>query len=186
MTELPFTCVDVDELLRNAELRTELEPFRDESLCCVHFRNRSIRFENEYLTGMLDWEISPVEPIARWFQPEMRIPAPEALNDEQLAKTLDDVLQRFYEKKMVLDFTNHLSDRELYTLIYRDILPLREKNLQFRRGYLHWDCSCGDDDLWLRYYASDDERKEYSDCNGNPLPPREIPPYYRDMPMPVF
>ncbi|MDR3181552.1 MAG: hypothetical protein LBT89_01305 [Planctomycetaceae bacterium] len=184
MTRTPFAGVGVDDLIHNAELRTELEPYVDESIFRVHFRHRSIRIENDFLAGMLDWEVSPVEPIAQWFEPELQIAPPETLGDDDLSVALDNVIQRFFDKKIILDFTNHLSDRELYTLIYRDILPLREKNLQHRNGYMHWDCSCGDDDLWLRYYASDCEREEYEDCNGGGLPPREIPPYYRDMPLP--
>ncbi|MDR3232812.1 MAG: hypothetical protein LBT46_03965 [Planctomycetaceae bacterium] len=184
MTRIPFACIGVDDLIQNAELRTELEPYLDESVFRVHFRHRSIRIENEFLAGMLDWEMSPVEPIARWFEPELKTLPPERLTDDNLPAVLEEVVQRLFEKKIILDFTNHLSDRDLYTLIYRDILPLREKNLQHRNGYMHWDCSCGDDDLWLRYYASDDERNEYVCSTGDVLPPKEIPPYYRDMPRP--
>ena len=177
---------EVEELVRNAELRTELEPYADESMSRVRLKHRSLRHENEFLAGMLDWEISPAEPIALWFVPVLAIPAPERLNDDQILQALDDVVAKLFEKNLILDFTNHLSNRELYTLIYRDILPLREKNLRHRNGFVHWDCSCGDNDIWLRYYASDDEREQYQDCTGELLPPKEVPPYYRDLPQCTF
>jgi hypothetical protein len=135
---------------------------------------------------MLDWEVSPADPIAQWFQPELKIPAPEKLDDQQLSQNLEKIIAQFYEKKLILDFTNHLSDRELYTLIYRSILPLREKNLQHRNGFVHWDCSCGDNEIWLRYYASDDDRRQYMEYCGEPPPPKEVPPYYRELPQRTF
>jgi hypothetical protein len=175
-------CTEIEELVRNAELRTELEPYFDESIIRVHLKHRSLRHENEFLAGMLDWEISPAEPIARWFVPELSVPAPERLDDEQIVQTLEGIIERLFEKKLILDFTDHLSDRELYTLIYQGILPSREKNLRHRNGFVHWYCSCGDDDIWLRFYASDDEREQYQDCTGECLPPKEVPPHFRELP----
>ncbi|GHT12409.1 hypothetical protein FACS1894170_07190 [Planctomycetales bacterium] len=186
MEKKPFTNVVIEDLIRNAALRSELEPYMDESIFRVHFHHRSVRFENDFLAGMLDWELSPTEPVARWFEPELQIAPPETLSDDQLTAALEYVVQKLFDKKFVLDFTNHLSDRELYTLIYRDILPLRVKRLQHQRCYIHWDCTYGDDDLWLRYYASDNDRNEYRLCSGKVPVPKEIPPYYRDLPMPLM
>jgi len=179
-------CAEIEELLRNAELRTELEPYADESLSRNRLIHRSLRQENDFLAGMLDWEISPAEPIARWFIPELSLPPPEQLNEEQLLQALEWVVAKLFEKKLILDFADHLSDRELYSLIYRSILPSREKNLRHRNGFIHWDCSCGDDEIWLRFYASDDEREQYQDWTGELLPPKEVPPHYRDLPQCAF
>ena len=179
-------CIEIEELMRNVELRTELEPFFDESVSRIRLIHRSLRHENEFLAGMLDWEVSPVEPIARWFVPELSIPAPGRLDDGQLLQALDNVIAKLFEKRLLLDFADHLSDRELYTLIYRDILPSREKNLRHRNEFIHWDCSCGDDEIWFRFYATDDEREEYQECTGERLPPKEVPPHYRDLPQYTF
>ena len=181
-----IVCVEVDELVRNAELRTELEPYADESVSRIRLIHRSLRHENEFLAGMLDWEISPAEPIAQWFMPELCLSSPERLNDEEVLWALEKVVAKLFEKKLVLDFADHLSNRELYTLIYRDILPMREKNLRQRKGFIHWDCSCGDAEVWLRFYASDDEREQYQEYVGELLPPKEVPPHYRDLPQCAF
>ncbi|MDR1923849.1 MAG: hypothetical protein LBQ66_05705 [Planctomycetaceae bacterium] len=177
---------DVDDLIRNAELRAEIEPYIDESVNRIFLRSFPIRFENEFLASMLDWESAPVEPIYRWFEPELRIPAPESLPDEKLSLILFDLINKLYDKKIVLDFTDHLSDRELYGLIYRGILPSREKNLRHRSSFIHWDCSYGDSDIWLAYYASDDDREQWSDCYDEPLPQKQIPRYHRDLPQCPF
>ncbi|MDR2642098.1 MAG: hypothetical protein LBC74_04820 [Planctomycetaceae bacterium] len=178
--------IEVDDLMRNAELRAEMEPYFDESVSRIFWRSFPIRFENEFLASMLDWEVAPVEPIYRWFDPELRIPSPESLTNEKLSLILIDLINKLFEKKIVLDFSDHLSDRELYVLIYRGILPSREKNLRHRNGYIHWDCSYGDAEVWLSYYASDDDREQWSDSYGEPLPPKQIPRYHRDLPQRPF
>jgi hypothetical protein len=91
-----------------------------------------------------------------------------------------------FEQRIVLDFTDHLSDRELYCLIYRDILPCREKKIDVPDNYLHWDCADvgGDATTWLRYYATEEERLAWiEDVEfDEPLPAAEKPPYPRRLP----
>ncbi|MDR1384416.1 MAG: hypothetical protein LBJ67_11340 [Planctomycetaceae bacterium] len=190
MNQKPFFSEDVDEILRNAELRTELEPYFDESISRVNVQHVSLQNENEYLAAMLEWEKAPVLPIYRWFEPELRPPHPEHLNDVALSKILVDLIQRLYEKKIVLDFTDHLSDRELYLLICQNILPAREKKIDTRNGALHWDCSHNggvqDPTSWLKYYASDEDRDQWADQYYQPLPEKEIPLYPRYMPQDPF
>ncbi len=175
---------EVEELIRNAELRNELEPFYDESISCINIQQLPLAVENEFLASMLAWEQAPVLPIYRWFDPELRPPRPGSLRDEDLHKILWDVIYKLYEKRIVLDFTDHLSDRELYGLIYRDILPSREKMIDSGRNYLHWDCAGadGNPEIWLRYYATQSERQAWAETYHQPLPAREAAPYPRRLP----
>jgi hypothetical protein len=175
---------EIEQLLRNAELRDELERYFDESISRVNVHQLTLDAENDFLASMLAWEQAPVLPVYRWFEPELRLPRPAALDDEKLHAILWDVIRKLFQKRIVLDFTDHLSDRELYCLVYRDILPAREKKLDHLSAYIHWDCTGpnGDPDVWLRYYASDEEREEWADCYDQPLPPKEPPPYPRQLP----
>lgn len=175
---------EVDELLRNAELRDELEPYYDESIDRVNVQHLPLTVENEFLASMLAWEQAPVLPICRWFDPELRPPRPDVLSDGDLHEILHDVIGKLVEKRIVLDFTDHLSDRQLYTLIYRDILPSREKKIDTGTNYLHWDCAGagGDPEIWLRFYASDEERRAWAETYRQPLPQRSRPPYPRQLP----
>jgi hypothetical protein len=175
---------EVDQLLRNAELRDELERYFDESISRVNVQHFSLAAENEFLAAMLAWEQAPVLPVYRWFDSELRPPRPEAITDENISKILWDVIRKLYQKRIVLDFTDHLSDRELYCLIFRDILPAREKKVEGPNNYLHWDCTGanGDPEAWLRYYASEEEREEWADLYGQQLPPSFPPPYPRQLP----
>ena len=175
---------EVEQLLRNAELRNELERYFDESISRVNIQHGTLAQENDFLACMLAWEQAPVLSIYRWFDPELRPPRPEALGDADLQKILWDVIYKLYSKRIVLDFTDHLSDRELYCLIYRDILPAREKKVDWPTNYLHWDCTGanGDPEIWLKYYASESERLEWADMYAQPLPQVEPLPFPRDLP----
>ena len=175
---------EVEELMRNAELRDELEPYYDESISRVNVQHLPLTVENEFLASMLAWERAPVLPIYSWFDPELRPPRPDVLNDQDVHDILIDVVNKFYEKRIVLDFTDHLSDRELYRMIYRDILPAREKKIDSATNYLHWDCvrASGDPETWLRYYATDEEREAWSDTYRQPLPLTADPPFPRRLP----
>jgi len=177
---------EVDQLLRNAQLRDELEPFFDESLTCVDVKAMPTPVENEFLESMLAWERAPVLPIAQWFKPELVLPRPAVLDESQLREVLWDTIHKLYSKRIVLDFTDHLCDRSLYTLIYRDILTSSEKMIDSPRNYLHWDCTdsgSGDmPEVWLTYYATDFEREMWEEETGLEPPERKIPPFPRQMP----
>jgi hypothetical protein len=175
---------DVDHLLRNAQLRDELEPLYDESIGRVNADSMPTPVENEFLESMLAWERAPMLPVSQWFQPELTLPRPDQLSPAQLHKTLWDTIHRLFEKRIVLDFTDHLTDYELYCLIYRDILPTHEKKIDRSTNYLHWDCAGTDRDpeTWLRYYATEEERESWADDLNMPLPSPADPPHSRQLP----
>lgn len=176
---------EVEHLLRNAQLRDALDPYLDEAYVSINAHRLPTPVENQWLENMLAWERAPIVPIAQWFDPPLLIPAPEAIDDSQLHDILWDTIQHLFDRRIVLDFTDHLSDRQLYTIIYRDILPSPEK--QFERGdtnYLHWDCAdtAENPEVWLRYYASEEDRRQWVETEDAPLPAPEPPPYPRNLP----
>lgn len=174
---------ELDQLLLNADLRNQLEPFLDESVDLLYMRRLPTAVENEFLASMLAWERAPTLPIASWFDPPLALPSPERLAPGQLHTLLWDTIHRLYERRIMLDFTDHLSDRELYTVILRDILPSHEKKIDLPKNFLHWHClDDSDPDLWLRYYASPEERDTWSEETGLVPPPSEPPPFPRKMP----
>jgi len=175
---------EVDDLLRNAQLRDALEPLYDESIGRVNASLMSTSSENDFLQSMLEWERAPMVPVSEWFSPPLQLPAPETLDDATLERVLHETVERLYDKHIVLDFTDHLSDRQLYCLVYRDILPAHEKLIDRRSNFLHWDCAnTGDDpDTWLRYYASEEDRQAWAAETDGYLPQVEEPPFQRELP----
>jgi len=176
---------EVEQLMLNAKLRDELEPFLDDSVACLNTRHLPTSAENEFLASMLAWERAPVVPIGQWCDPEIVLPHPDSLSQEQLHQLMWETIHKLYELRIILDFTDHLTDRQLYTIIYRDILPSAEKKIDIpRNNYLHWDCAniTDDTETWLRYYASEKERRDWAEETGEALPMAEDPPYRRKMP----
>ncbi|MFM2219105.1 MAG: hypothetical protein RL240_3423, partial [Planctomycetota bacterium] len=104
---------DVELLLKNAHLRDELEPFLDESVDVLTSTRLSLQEENEFLESILAWERAPSLPISKWFEPELVLPSPDTLSDEEVSSLLWRTIHQLYSQKIALDFTEHLSDRQL-------------------------------------------------------------------------
>ncbi|GAA5509918.1 hypothetical protein Rcae01_05423 [Novipirellula caenicola] len=175
------TIDEVDLLLANARLRDELEPYRDESIDSSSMHRMPLHTENEYLASMLAWERAPALPIASWFNPPMQLPSPDSVSDSTLPRLLANTIERLYSEKVVLKFTDHLSDRELYKIIYRDIMPSCEKKLDIPGKYLEWRC-VEDNETWLRYYADAVDRRRFQEEHDVPLPVAEEPKFKRNLP----
>jgi hypothetical protein len=174
----------VDQLMLNARLRDEIEPFADDSIVLLETCRLPLEEENDFLESMLDWERSPVLPIAQWFDPELRLVAPELLDDEGLHRELWRVIRLLHQKRVVLECTDHLSDRELYRLVLRDILPAQEKRLRCPRSWLRWQCLDEESEsaLWLAMYADESQRQHWLAEHGGPLQQRKNAPYRRELP----
>jgi hypothetical protein len=123
---------------------------------------------------------------------ELNIPLlpPAEVTDETLTPILWELLHNLSLQGFYVQHSDHLSDRELYAELWerglRDPAHLPGRNP--RGGWFHdFLGSWGEEDmqLWLRYYATDDDRakhaKEYSKSK---LPPKEKPPCNRDWRLP--
>lgn len=119
------------------------------------------------------------------------LPSPEELTDEQLAAKLQEIIDRMAALRTYLYSTNHLSDRELYTRLWEDVLndEVPEAIASSTDGHHIIDMlgSCSEQDIYLqfKYYADEDDRqhwlKEWPDYD---MPPHEEPPYDRDRHLP--
>ena len=175
---------ELDLLLENAKLRDEMEPYLDESVFLVNLDGMSVRNENEFLTSLLAWEKAPVLPIAQWFTPELKLAPHTVLSDGEVKQQLHQVIGRLYEKNIWLLYTEYLSDRQLYCLIQRDILAAQEKKVVLEGRCIKWRCLEfeQDEESWLRYYATNEERERWAEETLLRLPPKEELPFPRKLP----
>lgn len=176
---------EIDLLIQNARLRDEMEPYLDESVYLVDLDRMSTVRENEFLASMLAWEKAPVLPISQWFEPQLRLHPHQHFDDAQITRELDALVGILFEQNIVLLQTEHLSDRQLYCLIARDILPAEEKKMMLPgQEFLQWQCLDieRDEESWLRFYASDHERARWAFENELPLPPKSSIPFPRKLP----
>ena len=176
---------EVDCLIRNAELRDSIEPFLDEAIFEIDFRGLPTESENRFLESMLAWERAPLVPIAHWFEPTLALQPACTLDDDQIHERLWHIIDQLYSMRIVLDFTDHLSDRELYGLIRRDILPAQVKKVDIPDNYFHLDCSACDSEnsfIWLTFYASEYEREQWRLEQDQEPPPKKVPAFPRALP----
>jgi len=134
---------------------------------------------------------------AKWSQPfqvlvesGISLPPPGELADTELNPKLWEVINALALMGAYLEHTDHLNDRELYTLLWDDVLL---EEMVFQSGDMNMAChidligsgSEEDNDIYLKYYAGEDERtlwvKEFPD---EPVPSRERPPCDRDRHLP--
>lgn len=116
---------------------------------------------------------------------------PAELTDETLPAKLWELLHHLACRSFYVLHTDHLSDRELYAALWN--CGLRDDALMPGKrsrtgGWFHDFIGSGseeDNQVSLRFYATDDERAEHAqDWPDDPLPPREKPPFNRDWRVP--
>lgn len=118
------------------------------------------------------------------------LPEPATLSEEAIGLEVWQLIQRLAEMRVFLYHTNHLSDRALYERLFYDVLA--RPIVDFDPGE---DSACHidllgsgseeDSELWLRYFATEEERRQWRRrYPSDPLPPREAPPHDRDRLLP--
>jgi hypothetical protein len=118
------------------------------------------------------------------------LPAPDSLNDEELKAKLWEIIQKLALLHVFVEQTDHVSDRELYAHLWTDSLREETKALPLAANcmchiQLLGGCSEEDMQLYLKYYADDDFRRQWQkDWPEDPIPAHEDPPYDRDRLLP--
>ena len=133
-----------------------------------------------------DWQ----RPIDQLQKTEGSLLPPDELTDETLTAKLWELLHNLACRGFYVLHTDHLSDRELYAELWtrglRDeaLLPGKCKTGGWFHDFLG---SWGEDEmqLWLRYYASEEDRAKHAkDWPKDTLPPKEQPLFNRDWRLP--
>lgn len=118
------------------------------------------------------------------------LPEPDSLKDEELTKKLWEVIQKLALLHVFISQTDHLNDRELYTHLWTESLREETKAMPVVAGsawHIELLGSYSEEDmqLFLKYYADDDFRRQWhKDWPEDPIPPHENPPYDRDRLLP--
>jgi hypothetical protein len=134
---------------------------------------------------------SSLEQLAwRGYEP----PDAHLLSDVELSEELERLARRLADIHVFLHCTDHLSDRELYTLLTENLL--REEQKVFRLDpnvQCHLDVlgGCSDEDtrIWLKHYADEETRQRWArDFPNDEIPDHEPAPFDRGrrLPQPLF
>jgi hypothetical protein len=144
----------------------------------------------------LEAELEAMEP-ENWVPPaedltKENVPLlpPAEITDEALASILWELLHNLALRGFYILHTDHLSDREVYVDLWHHGLrePAHLPGRNLRGGWFHdFLGSWGEEEtqLWLRYYASEQERaKHAAEWPKDPIPPKEKPRFNRDWRLP--
>ena len=149
------------------------------------FEEVSPRLEEAFLTRILAFEKVPYETnFNRLVQSGVEMIPPAELDETNLHAKLNDVLCALAEVSCFLENTDHLSERELYTWLWVEALREETPDLSQLGGAWHISpiggCDEHDMAIFLKYYASEKERRQWQEeFPSGALPPRCPLPYNR-------
>ncbi len=118
------------------------------------------------------------------------LPVPQALDDAEMARTIEALIRGLETLRVFLQNTNHLDDCALYTKLWSEVLREECQILNpTDRTTLWLDMVDGDSDeeieTYLSCYASPSDRAAWArDFPDESLPPHVKPPYDRDRHLP--
>lgn len=118
------------------------------------------------------------------------LPEPEALDDAAVTRKLWEVIEALADLGVILEQTNHLSDRELYAELWHRVLRDEVPDLApAENEWWHVDLiGTGSNEhihAYLKYYADDEDRRFWHEVDPKlELPPHEDPPFDRDRRLP--
>lgn len=151
--------------------------------------------EEGFLKQMMEYEEAPwTTHFKQLERAGVSMPAPETLNDAEVTAKLWEVINKLAQMRIFMEDTDHLSDRELYTDLWGDLLREETKDVMLDQdSACHYQLLSGGSDeeslLYLKYYADEKEREHWrKDFPDFPIPEPEDPPYDRDrlLPYPTY
>jgi hypothetical protein len=162
----------IEEL--EAELRSQRAEFMIDDGC-------DEQMAESFLEHVLRFETAEYKTVREWLAESGYVP-PSDVPDDRISSELRTLLDRLAFLGIVVESTDHLSDRELYDWIREQFnaphLALLDEMI------IHFDVigSGSDEDIrtYLTYYASEEERARWkADFPDEELPPRKAPLHTR-------
>ena len=173
-----------DQEVRIARLREEIEKLGGSAMSV---EDMPAEVEEEFLRHVLAYETAePISLISLLENAGLILPAPSELSDDRLTQKLQETIERMASLGAYIQHTDHLSDRALYEYLYDD--GLREEAVLFPENpsyayMLDLTGSGSDEDnqIYLKYYADEEHRKQWAvDWPDDLIPEHEDPPFDRD------
>jgi len=173
------------------EMKEQYQRFMRSSITPFLGLFKSPKEEEAFLEHILFMEGVVEQPLFDLLEMSgVQLPPPQALDDATLQTKLWEVIKGMALLGHYLSSTDHLSDRQLYEVLWTEILreptsvcpndPTASCHIDILGG-----CSEEDLQLRLKYYADEDERlacaEQFPECI---VPPHEPLPYDRDRHLP--
>jgi hypothetical protein len=177
-----------DQEKRIAKLKEEIEKLGGSTMS---LEDMPADVEEEFLRHVLEYETAEPVSLFRLLENSgQEILPPGQLDGAALTAQLQTIIERMASLGAFLLHTDHLSDAELYGYLYND--GLREEAVLFPENpsYAYTIDLTGsgseeDNQIYLRYFADEEHRKQWAaDWPDDPMPDHEDPPFDRDRHLP--
>ena len=182
----------VDREIHINELRHQAEDLADGDLVSYEDPDAPDEVIEQYWENVIAFETAPrTTHFDQLTKAGVDLPPPETLDDAALAGKLWQVIRTLADLRVFLSSTDHLSDRELYDLLWNDLLREGGPELPPDSGWVtHLDIlgSGSEEDIYLRmrYYADEQERTSWlREFPDDEMPDHVDPPYDRDRLLPA-
>lgn len=176
---------DVDRQIRIERLIRELEAIGDLPLDEVEKMPSDVA--EAFLENVRFFENAPRTSFAKLLITDgLSLPSSLSLTDDELHAKLWEVIRGLAERQVFLYNTDHLDDRGFYDLLWFDLLNGDTVDISDQPdSAYHLDVlgSGSEQDIktYLKYYANEDERREWShELAEDEIPEPALPPYDRD------
>lgn len=179
--------------------REELERRRDELLAMVRKLGGihggaapgfPLEMEVAFLERVVAFETAPRTSNRGWLAAGgLHFRSPAELSGTELERELGRLIKALARARVFLSCTDHLTDAELYQALWERVLPAEVADAERTEDdATHWDFSeeeHGGPDTWLRWYASEEQRLDWSmEFPEEPMPRAEKRPARRDHRLP--
>jgi hypothetical protein len=186
----PLNLHPVDHELHIEQLKAQLKNIAGEDVIFGEIPGGDPAVREAFLEHVLAFESQEsVQPFDALINDGLDLPPSEELSDAALTVKLWELIRARADRHFFLSNTDHLGDRELYAWLRND--ALREECQAFGGPIGDWHLgvlgSCSEEDLtlWMRFYASDEERRWWAaQYPSFRMPPEEKPPFDRDQLLP--
>jgi len=173
------------------DLQRRAEEFVDDELSFLESKEMSQELREQFWEHVVNYEqAEQTTSFELLVQGGMELPKPEELDDSQLNAKLWEVIRGLAMLRTFLYSTDHLSDRELYEELWHEVLREETPDMPVNEdSACHIDLvgsgSEQDNELYLRYYADEEDRLRWIiDWPDDIMPEHEALPYDRDRHLP--
>ncbi len=176
---------------RIERLRRQAEELTGESMLWGRTDHLPPEIEEAFWKQIIAYESAePIDLFKMLVDGGVSLPPPVLVTEEAITITLWEVIYFLASVGCYLENTDHLSDRELYTMLHEELL--RQPAILFPNDpcyAYHIDLigsgSSEETEIYLRYYASEEERRRWQEADSDrELPQRQPVPYDRDRLLP--
>jgi hypothetical protein len=190
--EKPSMSINMKEQERHIqEMKDQLHKKGGDSMELFIKDSLPLEVKEKILESILSMEEEQEQPLSDYMEEEgVSLPQPDTLDDAKVHEKLWEVIQAMAGLNQFLYNTNHLSDRQLYEVLWSDILPepvFINPEDDCSAGYIDILGGCSEEDCLnrLKFYADEDERENWEEeYPEDALPDHEDPPYDRDRHLP--